>query len=258
LPVRDPGRQDTIKGVLDSYHATDGCPPLATHWGAYDLAKTDWLLRFAEEIADDNNHALRAWDTIKEKCDTSYIIELLYLLTIRAPVTADKSQIAHHHFTSRINRLISNCEKLQNDMMQTIRDSRFSSLMPYERPALEVEIQQLEEAKKRLGVLRDSNKESGSYRRNPRDWYLLLLAMRVREATGKYHLRSLTSLLDAARAAHGEHGRDVTDEETLKKRIQRWADFTGARIINGMLHFRAWKNKVPAASVGSSEDMPPW
>jgi hypothetical protein len=44
--------------------------PLNVHWGGGDLRETDWLKRFAAKIADDQNKAFEAWNTIKGKGDT--------------------------------------------------------------------------------------------------------------------------------------------------------------------------------------------
>jgi hypothetical protein len=88
-------KEKLAREIVEKYHASDGCPPLSTHWGGHDLSKTDWLKRFAEEVADDQSKSSEAWNTVKEKCDTAFIIDLLYLLTLRKTVTVDIDQDAY-------------------------------------------------------------------------------------------------------------------------------------------------------------------
>ena len=235
---RGPKKDELIKGILDSYHVTDDCcPPLAQQWGGHDLAKTDWLKKFAEEIADNNNRSLEAWNILKKKCDTSFIIELLYLMTIPGRCRAEESRDSDHVLAAEIEGILPKYGKLLEDIDSLIQDPRVSACMPYARPDLAKESQTLQDSKQRLEVLRDYYKRFGSYKRNQRDWYLLLLAAEVVEKTSKYHVGSLASLIDWARAAHGERTRQVTDEDALKKRIQRQMKFMDAKIFDGHLRF---------------------
>jgi hypothetical protein len=91
--------------IIEGYRTTDGCPPLNVHWGGRDLRETDWLKRFATKIADDQTKVLKAWNTIKEKCDTSFMIELLYLCTVRGKVYVDISQDQYHARIAEIERM---------------------------------------------------------------------------------------------------------------------------------------------------------
>lgn len=255
---RGPWKDEIIKSILDSYHVTDGCPPLATHWGGHDLAKTDWLRRFAREIADDENKkGLEAWNTLKEKCDTSRIIELLYLLTLRGEYRAEEDQDAHRAFMTEIERIIARYNKLRDDIYGLVQNPRLSSLMPYVGGDLLEEVHKLQESKEHLEVLRDSNKKWASRKRNPRDWYLLLLAGAVVEGTGRFHARALANLIESARIAHNERSQR-TDEQVLYKRIQRWMKFMNAKVIDGRLLFRLGQTDISATSgePERSEDPP--
>jgi hypothetical protein len=213
---RSPKKVELIKGILDSYHATDGCPPLAQHWGGHDLAKTVWLKNFAEEIANNNDGSLEAWNALKKKCDTSFIIELLYLMTIPGKYMIEKKQDSDHVLAKKIERILPKYGELLEEIESLIQDPRVSACM----------------------ARRHYSKRFGSHKRNQRDWYLLLLAAEVVERTTKYHLGALASLIDSARAAHGERTRQVTDEDALKKRIQRKMKFMDAKIFDGHLYFR--------------------
>lgn len=221
---RRPKKDEFIKGILDSYHVTDGCPPLAQHWGGHDLAKTDWLKRFTEEIADNNNRSFEAWNAVKKKCDASFIIELLYLMTIPGRCRAEESRDSDHALAAEIERIHLKYSKLLEDIDSLIQNPRVSACMPYARLDLAEKVRTLQASKQRLEVLRDYYKGFGSYKRNQRDWYLHLLVGHVSDATGHSHVRVLTSLIDSARAAHNERG-EVSDEGALTKRIQRYKQF---------------------------------
>src|ERR1039458_1816994 len=140
-------KEKIAKQIVEGYQATDGCPPLSSHWGGYDLGKTDWLKRFAEEIADDQNKSLEAWNTLKEKGDTSCIIELLYLLTIRGRVRQDETQDAYHALIAEIDKIIPLYDKLLEDVSSLNEKPRLSSTMTYVRGSIAKIFQRLQESK---------------------------------------------------------------------------------------------------------------
>lgn len=226
---RRPRREALIKDILDNYHVTDGCPPLAQHWGGHDLAKTAWLKGFAERIADNHYESLKAWRTLDKKCDTSWIIELLYLLTFRGKVRADQDQDAYHALITEIKKIISRYDELRDDIVALVRYPRFSSPMAYLGRDLLEELQRLEQSKKRLESLRESSKKWGSQKRSARDWYLLLLAREVSKQTGRMKTKELVHLIQVARSAHNERA-DATNVDALKKRIQRWKKYLYLKI----------------------------
>ena len=225
-----PKIDEIAKGILDSYRHTDeGCPPLASQWGGYDLAKSDWLKMFADKIAVNAYRSLEAWRALEKKCDTSWIIELLYLLTFRGKCRVELDQDAYHAVSVELGKLIAAYKKLGDDLVVALVENfRHSTPLAYMGGDLLNEIRALEQSKKRLEILRDANKKWGSYKRNMRDWYLFLLAAEVIKATGRSHVKELASLIETARAAHKE--RTVADEDALKKRIQRWTDFLKVRL----------------------------
>jgi hypothetical protein len=222
------------KQFVAGYHATDGCPPLSTHWGGYDLGKTDWLKKFAEEITDDQNKSLEAWNTVKEKCDTSFVIELL---TLRGRVRQDENQDAYHALVTEIETTISSYDKLLEDVLSLTENPRLSSTMPYVSGSIAEMSQSLQESKGLLEGLRNSNIQHGSYKRNARDWYLFLLATTFINATGRLHIEELATLLDAARSANNERTQ-TTDVATLTRRIPRWRKYLNAKVVDGRTMFR--------------------
>jgi hypothetical protein len=240
---RRPRREELIKDILDSYHVTDGCPPLAQHWGGHDLAKTAWLKGFAERIADNHYESLKAWRTVKEKCDTSWIIELLYLLTFRGKARTDQDQDAYHALIAEIENIISKYDKLRDDIVALVVYPRFSSPMAYMGRDLLEELHRLEQSKKRLETLRNTNKKWGSYKRSARDWYLFLLGKEIINVTGRLPGEKVARLIAVARSAHNERA-DVTKATALKKRIHRWAKFMNAKMIGGRMLFRLGESAI--------------
>lgn len=245
---RGPSETTIIQSIVESYRPTDGCPPLSTHWGGHDLAKTEWLKRFAQEIArEDNKNNVDAWNTLKDKCDTSFIIELLYLLTYRGTCRADEDKDAYRLFITEVEKIIPKYDRLGDEIRSLMENPKLSSPMAYIGHDLEQQVKILQEAKERLEAVRDSNVKWCSYKRSARDWYLLLLAGTVKDATGSFHIEALATLIQSALAAHQERS-DTINEEAVRKRIQRWIRFMNAKIVGGRLLFRLGQRTDRSAS----------
>lgn len=248
-------KEKLAREIVEKYHASDGCPPLSTHWGGYDLSKTDWLKRFAEEVADDQSKSSEAWNTVKEKCDTAFIIDLLYLLTLRKTVTVDRDQDAYHALVTEIERVVSRYDNLLEEVLTLTENPRFSPTMPYVQGSLAKVCERLQESKALLEELRDANIEHGSYKRSARDWYLFLLATTLINATGRPHIEELATLLDAARSANNER-RYASDVATLTKRIQRWRKYLNAEVIDGRMMFRFGNRTTSSQDEDSDPPIP--
>lgn len=230
-------QQALVRQIIESYQATDGCPPLSAHWGGYDLGQTDWLKRFAEKIAANQNRRLEAWTTVTEKCDTSMVLELLYLSAFRKDATVDKSKDAYHALLREIDKLMPRYDKLLNDLLALSNKPSLAPAMPYIRASLNEVQKQLQSSRALLAKVRDANIDHGSYKRTAKDWYLFLLARTLIEATGRQHIEELAILIDAARSANNEQ-RFQSDVETIAKRVQRWKKYMNTQVINGKLMFR--------------------
>jgi len=135
-PRRGPNKEEIVRQIVNGYRATEGCPPLSTQWGGYDLSKTAWLRKFAEEIVNESK-TLEGWNAVKEKCNSSFIIELLYLLTLRGKVTVDESQDAYHALVAEIEKIVPRYDRLLKDVISLTKNPRFSSTMPYVRGSIE-------------------------------------------------------------------------------------------------------------------------
>lgn len=241
--------------IIEGYRAADGCPPLSTHWGGHDLRTTDWLKRFAAKIADDQTKVFKAWNTIKEKCDTSSIIELLYLCTIRSKVYVDESQDQYHALIAEVERMIPKYDKLLDEIIEMTNNPDFSITMPYVSRHIAETLQKLRESKQSLEEVRSANLQHGSYKRNARDWYLFLMATELINSLGRPHVEELATLLEAAQFAHNEIGHSEGVAK-LTKRIQRWKKYFNAEVIDGRMMFRMGGGNTNSRSATDDDPIP--
>ncbi len=80
----------------------------------------------------------------------------------------------------------------------------------------------MEAAHQELKLIRSWAERLGSLKSEAKDFYLYSMATRVRETTGEYRFPELTTLAEAALAAHGGADEEPLDEEALRKRVQRY------------------------------------
>ena len=171
---------EIIKGILDSYHLTDGRPPVYTpaDWGGHDLAETEWLKEFAKQIASSEDRRT-AWNTLREKCDASRIIELLYLYTNPETCLADESRKSHYAVAEEIDSIFWEYELLCEEIARVTQEPRVLEAMRYVEIELTEELHRLEEIKQRMRVLGDFYRGLASPKRNPRNWCLFLLGVEI-------------------------------------------------------------------------------
>jgi hypothetical protein len=210
-------RLDAARSIVDDYRPTEGCPPLSTHSRASTAARGAWLRRFAKAVGED--HAISAaWSELETRCDTSFLIDLLYLFTDRGQVLVDENARAHHLVKSRINQLSRAYWRWNARLDRVIQNTPLlqalglDSLIVRQARALG---QTLVSAEKAAALW-------GSRKTNPKDWYLYLVANHIKDATGALKVKSIAELVGAADAAHDEEGQ-VWDDDQIKKRIQRYA-----------------------------------
>lgn len=208
----------TAEDIIDRYLPTDGCPPLVAHGGGGAEYRAKWLRRFAETVAGDTKNAA-VWEQLAERCDTSYLIDLLYLFTYRGKVLVDKSTSAHHLLNDRLKKLVRLYEKLNGELRRLMHDQQLSSALGFCGVSLVEQSKLLGQA---LHVAKETASNWGSYRTNPRDWYLSLIADHIRKATGSDNVPAIMALTEASRVAHGERREVFTDEGTVRKRLQRY------------------------------------
>lgn len=233
---RGPSKAEIAKTILKAYRPSDGCPPLKTHWGGYDLATTTWLKTFAERIADDERRR-NAWNKLKDKCDTSQIIELLYLFTLPDNTRAEENRDAYHLLTQKLlTQKLARYDKLRDEICSLMENPKIQYPMIYLRADFMNQLQILQTAKQHLQALRDREAKWGSKKRNTRDWYLFLLGATTTEGTGLLHGSELATLIEAAYAAQGKEGKDVS-QEAVEKQFRRWKKFMNAEFFGGSMHF---------------------
>src|ERR1700747_2670394 len=110
---RSPERGEIIEGILGSYHATRSWRLFRS---GYDVAKTGWLRRFAEDITKEPA-SLEPWNTLIEKCDTSFMIEHLYVLTFPGKLPGEKRTGANRTFKIQIKKIDRRYDILEDDIL---------------------------------------------------------------------------------------------------------------------------------------------
>lgn len=71
------------------------------------MAATEWLSTCAERIADDESRR-NAWNKLRDKCDTSFIIELLYLFTLPDEASQEAVEKQIRRWTKLLNAKVIN------------------------------------------------------------------------------------------------------------------------------------------------------
>jgi hypothetical protein len=149
----------------------------------------------------------------------SMLIDLLYLFTYRGSVLLDESSSSHHLLKDRLKKLLRLHAKLSDELGRLIQDKQVSHAMTYiDFPFVEhtrLLGQALRKAKETASVW-------GSYKTNPKDWYLYLIAQHIRQRTNSANVAAIIALVEASRAAQGEGRQLFNDEDTVRKRIQRY------------------------------------
>ena len=206
-------REEIVQGILASYHCTRDW---RRYRGGYDLAKTGWLRRFAEEITKDAA-SLDPWNTLKEKCDASFMIEHLYIMTLPEKTARKKKATTNRAFKAQIEKMLPRYDKLQDDIIGLFRGDRIILLVPGGRDLLE-EFLKLQQSKQRLEALMVARRKMGWFKPTSWNFYLYLLAREIRYRTGRSHLARLTSLIALASNAHGSD--EYYSDEAIRKRIK--------------------------------------
>ena len=207
-----------VEDIIGGYRPTDGCPPLIAHGGGGAKARAVWLRRFAETVANDTKNAA-VWEQLQDRCDTSYLIDLLCLFTHRGKVLVDEDSDAHNLLRDKLKKVLRLYEKLNDELRRLMHNRLLSNALIYVGPSLVEQSKLLEQA---LYKARETASKWGSFKSNPRDWYLHLIATHIREATGSNNVPTMLALIEASRIARGEQRQVFNDEGTLRKRIQRY------------------------------------
>ena len=190
-----------------------------------------WLFEFAKVVAA-NKSRTDAWQELKSRCDVLLLLQDLYLFTYpedsehaAKKTTADVLKDSCRFLKEELDKLIPRYGTLHKDTSELFADPklRLLGVLSGEINTLfEEPITLLQTAQQELKVMRNWAEKMGSLKTEANDAYLYSLATRVRKSTGEYHFPELTTLVEAALAAHGEADEEALDHETLERRVQRY------------------------------------
>ncbi|WP_109488517.1 hypothetical protein [Occallatibacter savannae] len=222
--------------ILDSYKPSDGCPPLKDHWGGYSLAAIPWLPAFAEQVAGDKNRR-DAWKSLTERCDSSYLIDLVYVFTRKSGVLADDDQEDASAIKEALDHVLKRYEDLEKEIRKVVHNDDFRSEVLNRELEFQRQFRFLDASCKHMRKLRDYFARRGLRKRDPRDWYLMLLCKHTMEATGSIHEEEIVTLIEAAYDAH-QHTRRAVTTEVVVRQLRRAVKHYGAEIFDGRVYFR--------------------
>jgi hypothetical protein len=190
-----------------------------------------WLIEFVKAVANDVSRT-QAWETVKTHRDIFLILNDLYLFTYPEEsehgtkrTAADALKDSCRFLKEKLDKLIPRYGTLHEATAGVFADPKLKLLgvmsgdlgkMLGEPVAL------LKTAERELKVLRDWAEKQGSNKTYANDFYLYKIAERIRQSTGEYHYEELTTLTEAALAAHGGADQEALDRKTLERRVQRF------------------------------------
>jgi hypothetical protein len=190
-----------------------------------------WLRKFTEVVAS-NESRFKAWQELNAKCDVPWLLITLYLFTYRqVSQQAEKKTAAEvfrdscRFFKEELDRLIQRYSTLHEDTSELFADAKLKPLflLSDERSALfRQPLNFMGLVLRELKTVRNWAQKMGSLKTEANDLYLYSMARRVREATGEYHFPEITTLVEAALAAHGGIDKEALDHKTLERRVQRF------------------------------------
>jgi hypothetical protein len=192
-----------------------------------------WLLKFAKVIAEDKDRA-EAWKELKFKCDVQLLLRDLYLFTYPADAQHAKKNTAAdvlkgscRFLKEELDKVIRKYGTLHKHTSKLFADPKLKLLavLSKETSSLFSEpINLMDTAQKELKIMREWAEKMASLKTNAKDVYLYSMATRLRESTGEYHMPELTTLTEAALAAHGGTDEEPLDHDNLERRVQRYVE----------------------------------
>lgn len=190
-----------------------------------------WLRKFTEVVAD-NESRTKAWQELKAKCDVPLLLINLYLFTYaQVPQQAEKKTAADvfkdscHFLKEELDRLIKKYDTLHKETSDLFADTKLKPLflLSDERSALfRQPLNFMGLVLRELKTMRNWVEKMGSLKTDANDLYLYSMARRVHEATGEFKFSKITTLIEAALAAHGGTDEETLDHKTLERRVQRF------------------------------------
>ena len=184
-----------------------------------------WLVKFVRAL-DKYEIRIQAWEELKSRCDVLWLLKDLYLFTYPGRTTPDVWKGACRFLKDKLDNLIPRYGTLHKHTSDLFNDPklRFLGVLNKEMSVFFKEPMNLiATAQKELEVVRNWAEKMGSYKTDAHDLHFYAMATSIRAATGEYHFSELTTLIEAALAAHGAEGEEPFDEKTLERRVQRYA-----------------------------------
>jgi hypothetical protein len=201
---------------------------LSVHWGGYPLSGSPWLTKFAKGVAEDSTTA-EAWRMLEQKMrkdDLCFLIELLYLYTVRQDTHVEESRESHRALKTALDSIIPAYDDLIDRLSTLSQSSKTRVALTYRSFSDDLSV--LIAARKHAEAIRNEATVWGSNKTSARDWYLHLMVAEMERATGRQEIPILVDLIDSACAGNGEKT-GLLDAETLKKRVQRHRKRHGLR-----------------------------
>jgi hypothetical protein len=183
-----------------------------------------WVRKFVRAVRKDEIRA-QAWQKLKSKCDMPLLLEHLYLFTCFGRTTGDVLQDAFRCLKEGLDGLLPKYRKTYEETAALFADPKLQLLTVLSEavPQLFAEpLRSIALCELGLKATREWAEQVSSYKTEPHDFHLYIMATSVHAATGRYHFRELATLIETAKLAHGAR-HDTIDEGGLKRRVQRYA-----------------------------------
>lgn len=169
---------------------------------------------------------------IKTKCDALLLLTDLYLFTYpdrsehgKKKTAADAIKNSYRVLKQELDKLIPRYGTLLKNTSELCSDPKLKILNILINDLNEIlnePMALLKTAQKELQLVRDWAGQMGSLKTKAKHFYLYSMATRLHKSTGKYYYGELTTLTDAALAAHGGTDNDALDQKTLEREVQRY------------------------------------
>lgn len=152
------------------------------------------------------------------KHEQCFLIELLYLYTVRKDTQVEHSRESHRALKAALDSIVPAYDDLIDRLSNLIESSEAKNSPA--RVHFSDDLRCLISSRAHTEKIRRKAAASGSKKTDPREWYLYMMAGLVEGATRGEQIPALVDLIDAASAAHGQETGSLNNE-MLEKRIRR-------------------------------------
>ena len=227
--------QAAARGITETELVEDYLSSLKAHGETVEESAgkefQPWLRKFTEVVASDKNRT-KAWQKLEAKCDVPLLLINLYFFAYtqvsqqaEKKTAADVFKDSCRFLKEELDKLIQRYSTLHNDTSELFAGAKLKPLFLLSDERSKLFRQPLDYmglVLRELKTMRNWAEKMGSLKTDANDLYLYSIARRVREATGEYHFSEITTLVEAALAAHGGIDKETLDHKTLERRVQRF------------------------------------